>query len=278
MRTLLTARLSLMLVPAMLGVPMVGSAEGPESTLSSATDLMSEPGGAREAVLLPGASVRVIETRDGWSRVVLEGWVRAEAGAPDSQPPSAPPKLAIPQDGGISGAIFVTDAKGRTAVGAGIALRLMTDASAAASEISTIRGECDASGAAMKAEAAALKDRGDRAMKTIENPSKAFEAYDEAKRQRMEKVRQIKQHDDECAARVETVYDAHAALRALSDSEGRFALAHVPPGRYTLHASFEAGGTRHEWDVDVTMESGQNLILDLTNANRVSATPAPVYR
>ncbi|MFQ5845855.1 MAG: carboxypeptidase-like regulatory domain-containing protein, partial [Planctomycetota bacterium] len=66
--------------------------------------------------------------------------------------------------------------------------------------------------------------------------------------------------------------------RALSGSDGRFVLEHVAPGRYLLHASLEADGTRHTWDVAIDLGGGQRETLDLTNANRTGAEPLPDYR
>ena len=278
MRAALVTSLALLLLTT-----STGSTESPGS-LATATDLMSQPDGARVAVLLPGAVPQVIETRDGWSRVTLEGWIRAEPGLPDATPPAPAavtppaPAPAASSDGAIAGSVYVTDQKGRASVGSGLALRLLADPASAASEIAAIAAECDVKRDALRAEAAALKDKGDRAMKTIENPSQAFEAYDEAKRQRSAKMREAKSWDDQCGSRQEAVFDAHAAQRALTSAEGKFSFDRVPPGRYTLHAALEAAGARHEWDLDVTVAAGQRMTLDLTNANRIRFTTLPVYR
>src|SRR5262245_26374266 len=50
-----------------------GPAEGPQRMMTTATDLVAQPDGQRVAVLLPGAVLHAVETRDGWTRVSMEG-------------------------------------------------------------------------------------------------------------------------------------------------------------------------------------------------------------
>jgi len=259
------------------------SAERSDRTLGEATDLLSGPEGARVAVLLPGATVRVTESRPGWERVEMEGWIKTEeispAGVPAEAAPAAPaPQQAAAAPGSIAGAVFVTDQEGRTTIGASMALRLLADPERAAEEVGAITTECESSTSALKAEAEALKAKGSRAMKTIENPSAAFEAYDEAKRERGKKLRDLRKLDEECSQRKEAALDSHTVQRTLSDAQGRYTFDKVPAGPYTLHGLLESGDVRHEWDVEIVVEPGRRLSLDLTNANRSRSGAAPVYR
>jgi predicted transcriptional regulator of viral defense system len=115
-------------------------------------------------------------------------------------------------------------------------------------------------------------------MKTTENPSQAFEAYDEAKKARQAKLREARDLDTQCDARAQSALDSHTVARALSSAEGRYLLEGVAPGRYLVHALFEAEGIRHEWDVEVTVTPGQQLSFDLTNGNQTRSEPLPIYR
>src|SRR5678815_4220132 len=123
------------------------------------------------------------------------------------------------QSASILGSIYITGERGRTSVGSGVAVRLLTDPRNVVPQIAAIRSDCDQSRAALEQQADALKDKGERAMKTIENPSRAFEAYDEAKKARQAKLRELKDLDAGCDARAESALDSRTVARALSSAE-----------------------------------------------------------
>ena len=269
-------------------VPMQTS-EVPTTTLSQIADLAAAPEGERVGVLLPGAAVRVLETRGGWTRISIEGWTRLDEVGPSTSAGSAavspgepvaaaPSRQAQTPDGTITGSIFITDAKGQTVVGSGVAVRLVREAGGAATEVSSLRAECDAVRSRLQSEADALSEEGKRAMRTVENTSAAFEAYDEAKRQRQGVLREMRQHDELCDSRFEQALEARVVRKGLSGSDGRYSLEGVPPGQYALLATLPVDDVRHEWEVEVSLDPGQRLVVDLHNSNRARTRALPIYR
>src|SRR5207249_11171809 len=97
-------------------------------------EVLETPGGHPIAVLLPGAVRRTLEEKDGYVRIVVDGWVRAGApsvqGAippptfpPPIQPPAAPdPSPAAPE---VSGRITLRLASGEVRYGAGARIVLL---------------------------------------------------------------------------------------------------------------------------------------------------------
>src|SRR5262245_53364882 len=59
--------------------------------------LLDGPRGAWLGTLKEGAPLVVLEEKDGWRHVRLEGWVMA--GAPITAPGEAPPPAPLPQEG-----------------------------------------------------------------------------------------------------------------------------------------------------------------------------------
>ena len=275
MRTFLTAGFCLLLAAL-----EAGSSDGSMSRLTTTTDLTGAPDGERVGILLPGTVVRVLETREGWTRVSVEGWLRgadlpggAATGLGTVQPPAAERAA-----GRITGAIFVSGPGSKTAVGAAIAVRLVGGSAAAFAEIEEIRASCLARRQVLLAEAAALKDKAGRAMKTTAGTSQAFEAYDEAMREREQKLKEARSLDRECSTRINGALDAVTVAKTLSTSDGRYLLEGVLPGTYEIHAALESDGVLHSWQVRTVVEPGAQLTVDLTESNRARREEIPVYR
>jgi len=119
-----------MRLPAVLALflclsPAVAVAE--ETTLISAPEEVLEvPGGKPIALLLPGAVRSTLETREGYVRVRLEGWVRLPGtGIPPAIPGPTPAPAAAPGAGGdaLSGTIVATLGSGEVRYGAGARVR-----------------------------------------------------------------------------------------------------------------------------------------------------------
>jgi hypothetical protein len=64
----------------------------------------------------------------------------------------------------------------------------------------------------------------------------------------------------------------YLAARADTDLDGRASSSGLVPGEYwvsTLNLDANAGDTRLEWDVPVTIRPGQTMRIELTNLNAV---------
>lgn len=262
--------------------------------IAGTSDLSAAAGGERIGVLLPGADVRILEQQGDWARVEIIGWVPAGAvvaadippsgtAAPALPPaaPSEPPVTATAREtraGSLTGTLYVAGPRGRTLVGANTGIILLKDPALARQALEGIRAECERLRSGIVEDAARLKRQADQALKTIENTTRAFEAYDEAKRARERKMRELRRHDETCATQESEASSPLVQARGLTSSDGRFRFEHVPAGRYLLVTSFEAENQRHAWEVETEVAAGGTVDLPLTEANRLSVTDVPTYK
>jgi len=253
-------------------------ADGGSVILTETAEITTTPGAERFGVLLAGSPVRVLEARDGWMRVSVEGWIPADGAtaapaAPEPRPSPAPAAAAV----SLSGSVFVTD-RGRTIVGAGIALRLVSDPERIRRKLDESRSACGSRRGALEDEARELKDKASRSLSAIENTTTAFEAYDEAKRRRRAVLASLRSLDQECLSEEESIVESGTVARTLSDPHGGYAFSGVAPGRYLLAAALETEEHREIWQVDVELAAGTSPTIDLTQENRTATEPLPSYR
>lgn len=216
-------------------------------------------------------------------RISVEGWMLAPAEWEGPDRPPAPPAPALPSPpppggAGITGSLFVTGEDGKTFVGSGTAVRLLTDMGTIESATGSILQDCGRQRVALLAEAETLAGKAERSMRTIEDSSRAFDEYDEARRGRNRVIRDLRELDIECDQRVEAALEPFTAARGLTGTDGRFAILDAPPGTYLLYAWFDSELGRNLWAVSIDLTAGEELALDLTNQNRTSLTARPDYR
>lgn len=263
------------------------SADNPPDTMpriKSTTDLALAPDGERMGVLMAGSPVRVLEQREGWTRVAVEGWVLSgqipeperATGEPSMPSPPAPTATGG-QNTALGGAIFIVDA-GNTIVGSGIAVRLLSEPEETLVRIGAIRQACDAKGQSLALEARALMDKAERALKTIESTSEAFETYDDAKRLRARKLRELEALNKDCLGQVDNELERSASASVLTNGDGQYRFEGVVPGAYMVFAALQSQGARHEWSIKVDLAEAAEQKLDLTTANRTRLEAPPPAR
>ncbi len=273
-RMIPTASLALLAL-ASLALPSATPPGQQQATLSRVADLTSAPDGERLGLLLAGAQVAVLETRDGWSRVAIEGWMRAEAGWGEPGPPAAAPATASAAPARLSGTIFLTGRKGKGLVGSGIAVRLVRDTPESRDALQQSRATCSATTDALIAEIDALQKQAETMLSKSKDATAAFQGYDAALKAKADKLKELAAADRACMTGLDAAADGHAALRTASATDGTFSFDGVVPGRYLLHAWMDADDARHEWDVPLAVEPAAAMRLDLTEANRTRAIQLP---
>lgn len=248
-------------------------------TLSRVADLTGAPDGQRLGLLLPGTPVQILETRGGWARVSVQGWILMEGDeAAEARPAQASPgdvPVAMNSAGlTLSGAISINDTKGRRHPGAGASVRLVSDANAGVASLLSERAECASRLAEMQREVDGLTQKMNKALR-IERGSAAFQAYDDAKRERNAKAREIDATDNECHGRIEASVEAHTVARTLSDGEGRYSLDRLSPGSYLLYVVLTEEDGRDEWALQVELKPGEAKNLDPTPDNLAAHVSLP---
>jgi len=269
-------RILIAAIPAALMAAQPAITQEPAVTtghLVSMSELTGAPGGDRFGVLMEGLPVTVLESRGDWVRVRIEGWipaagVRAEA-SPSIAVAPAPAAPAVPgamSRAALTGTIHVID-DGNTVVGRATAVRLVSDAPAVRTGVDAVRTDCERRRMEFSAEASRLKNAMGAAMRT-DDTTAAFNRYDEARWARDKVLKDAAQHEVECRAHIQALFERGESARALSDDSGHFSFQNVEPGDYLLVAWFESESRRYQWEVAVSLHAGAQEI-HLTEANLV---------
>jgi len=263
---------------------------GEESTLIKETSLRSEPGaGERTAFVTPDTSIEVLELREGWVRVRIEGWVPADAvaaaaprsaprslpGTSQPEPITAPPTtIAQPQAPApvasaapigvpVEGLIKVKLSRLSKKAGAGAIVILVPagvglDAPAAPETVKRL--------ADLEGEAARLQKEIEKAMQ-MESFAEATRRRNELRRERNGILEERQQVLTAEHGRREHRARAAAVASGIADSKGFFAISSVPPGNYTLYARMTRDDIDLEWIAPLDVGSAALRIdLDETTA------------
>ena len=263
---------------------------GAGATLVRETSLRSGAGGEeRVAFLTPATPIEVVESRDGWVRVRIEGWVPAgdvqgsdpAAGSdpiPITPPPTTitPPPVPVPVP--VPAAAAATPAgaasiegfikvelgrfKKRAAAGAPV---LLVPAGADLGEAQD--PEVARTLATLEAEATRLQKEAETAMAQISNFDQAAEERDALMAQRAAVLEERQDVLSSEHGRHEQAARAVAVAHAIADAKGWFRIPSVPPGAYKLYARMTREDVDLEWIERVTIGAGPAQIdLDETRA------------
>jgi len=238
-------------------------------------EVLDTPGGRPVAILLSGAQPRVIEQREGYARISLEGWVRAP-GTADSAPPSEPapapapvPPPAAPLSsatGSVSGSILVTLPSGETRKGAGARVVLLGQLA----ELEVARREAAAAyrPAAQKIEEeiARLDAQRRAALNSSDNLGQATQTLDRTKKDLAARQKDFASLKATSTAREGVLVDKYAVQAVHAGEDGSFRFAGVPPGEYRLWAIVPGSdATEFRWYLPARVEAGADTVLDLTS-------------
>src|SRR5262245_53060589 len=116
---------------ALLALAALAATPAPAPEPGGPVELLDAPGGRPIAMLLSGPRPRVLEQREGYVKVALEGWMRAGAADAATPPPALPSAggaeagTAPASLGNLSGSILVTLPGGEVRKGAGARVALL---------------------------------------------------------------------------------------------------------------------------------------------------------
>jgi len=280
-RAALTAPLALFLVC----VALAAAGNGPLEIV-----LFDAPKGAWLGALREDAPLVVLEEREGWRRVRLEGWIMAPAavpagkGLPESGGPAGatPPEAGMvvsrerPGDPGQAAATPVAprlaDVQGVLApplgaggsAGAGVLVLLVKENSGLDSEHRKLGAECRARLDQKDRDLLALRAEADRALNSSDNFREASGRSDQARTRLATGQRERRELIQECRVRAQAVFEEAVAGRAISDASGRFEFQRVVPGRYRVVAFETTGDVPRSWSFSFLVEGNAPRALDPT--------------
>ena len=229
--------------------------------------LLDAPRGTWLATVKNDAAVAVLEERDGWRRVRLEGWTMAPAAArPDGPAPAPPAQQSTSPGTGSSGArvqgVLAPDIRSGGSAGANLLVLLVRESDALLADHHRAGEECRARVADKDREIEGLRSDLDRALNSSDNFREAATRSDRT-RTRLKAVERERQVVVQaCRGRAQEIFERAAVQRAISDGSGRFDFQGVGPGRYGVVALDPAGERPRSWSFDCLIVGAEAKVLD----------------
>ncbi len=248
--------------------------------------LFDAPRGAWLAEVRPDAPVVVIEERDGWRHVRVEGWIPARDGSPAAAAPGeaaapAPPGTAAPvagapAAGGASVRGILAPRPGMTpsTVGANLVVILVGDLDRLDAEQASIGERCRVTIQDLDRQLAEIQIRVDTALNSTNNFTEASRRSDRAKVERTAAKSARAAALKGCYDESDVLYDRHAVARVGSDTTGQYEFRGVPDGVYRVVARERQADTARVWVLPCVVAGGTPITIDAATA---PAAPDPYW-
>jgi hypothetical protein len=236
--------------------------------------VLDGPRGNWLATVRGDVSLEVLEERDGWSRVRLEGWIAGSAasGSAPAAPGTAAAGMALPaaptpspaSEGGVtvSGVLLPTAAEQSATPGAGLVVLLVGALEALDEEHAHAGQECRDALAESQHEVDARRDDYRKQMNSTDNFKEAAQRNDRAKKALQQAERAQRERVEACRRTADQLFQTHAVRRAISDMAGRFAFDRVPSGNYRIVASEIGGEAPRAWAFDCLVKGDGPVVID----------------
>ena len=225
--------------------------------------LLDAPRGAWVASVRADAPLTVIEERDGWRKVRIEGWTTTDEAAP------LPPAAIEPGGVMVTGVLTPLPGQKPDTVGAGIVVALVGDLERLAAEHRALGEDCRQGAKSLDSRIADLDGVFRKALNSSDNFTTAANRHDKAKAE-LNAARKVRaDYVARCLARADALFGGRAVARAVSDANGKFEFPKVAPGRYWIVAGEHHGTTVRAWWLDCPVSGSEAVILDPRSAEPV---------
>jgi hypothetical protein len=233
--------------------------------------LLDAPRGAWLGELRRDAPLQVIEERDGWRRVRVEGWVRAtpsSPGTPGSAPgvtgaSSAPgPPAAVPgaaaqgASGVLHGLLSPKPGMEPATAGGGLVVLVLPDPKKTDADHKALGEPCRALLADLDRRVADLNDQVQASLNSSSNFKEAAQRNDRAKAALQSAQRERSEKLTHCREQAEAFFSERAVARTVSDAAGRFEIGGLAPGRYRVVAMERTATTTRGWSMSAEAGDG----------------------
>ncbi len=220
--------------------------------------LLDAPRGGWLAAVRGDAPLQVVEVRDGWRRVRVEGWVPV-----GDAPASSEPAPRSEGGGKVRGVLLPSGEGSSSSAGAGLVVLLLSDLEGLDREHSATGEQCRTGLKELDERLASLQEDLTRSLNSTDNFRQATERSDRLKSRIAQTGQERSERLRDCRTSAETIFARHAAQKGISDSRGAFEFDGVAPGRYRVFASDPAGPSPRAWLLEcVVTAPGDAIVLD----------------
>jgi hypothetical protein len=257
---------SLLLLPLLVSAPGASEPSAGRATL----ELLDAPGGKVTAVLLPGAPTRILEQREGYVRVVVEGWIRAtEGGASGPAPAPAPPAAAGPA---LAGRIETPGKSGERRPGAYARVAVLAASEQLDRDREALQRAYRSERESLERRIGELEAAGKKALNSSDNMTEAARRADQIRSELAGRRKELEGLDARFAGQAGELYRKHQLAETVADPGGNFVFPSLPPGRYRLAVTAsDASSTWHGY-APAEVPPGGGGWVDLT-ADEAKNTP-----
>jgi hypothetical protein len=266
---------------AILAGLLLGAAPADLPPSTHTEELLDSPGGRPVAVLLPGSARRVVEAKDGYVKVVVEGWIRQEGAPPQSEAPAvtAPPPLPAPTPAlpaasvaSLAGRIEIRLKNKEVRYGSGARVMLLGNLAELEPRRVALASAYQAEVKDLEAQIAQLEADKRRALNSSENMSQASSNLDQAKAALVRKNRELGAIQQKYSTLGDALVEPYKVAEVAAGPGGEYHLDGIAPGEYRLRAWFSEGGAEYRWYVPASVSAQKGTILDL-NSDKAGQDP-----
>jgi hypothetical protein len=219
--------------------------------------LLDAPRGAWIASVRADAALTVIEERDGWRKVRIEGWTTTDPAETAPAAPATPPGRVS-----VTGILAPRPGREPETVGAGLLVLRVDDLDRLGAEHRVLGEECLGGAKALDARIADREAALRKALHSSDNFTTAAHRHDGAKAELARARKERADHVRRCLDRADDLFARRAVARAISDATGRYEFTGVAPGRYWIVAGEHRGETVRAWWLEVPVSGRNDIVLD----------------
>jgi len=270
------------IILAAASIILVGGIRGAEE---SGLVLLDAPRGAWLGELRKDAPVQVIEERDGWRRIRIEGWVRDAGPLPQGMPGAGPVGAAaapgVPAPGAaivataplLHGVLTPKPGMQPATAGGGLVLLVLADPEGTDAAHKALGAPCRSALADLDRRVAERQAELQVALNSSANFKEAAQRSDRAKAALQTTQRERSEKLTQCYEQAEAFFSERAVARGVSDAAGRFEIGGVVPGRYRIVAMERHATAVRGWSL--TGEAGMAAAAPLEG--RAADGPDPYW-
>lgn len=224
---------------------------GPPGAVRPELILLDAPRGSWLGTFRSDAEPVVLEERDGWRRVRVEGWIPVTGTEGPAGPPAGGPEpaAAAAHDGTTVRGVLPSDG-GFNPADAGMIVYLVSDPEAFDQEHGRAGEECRGQVGDRRERVSALRAELNRSLSSSDNFRDAARRHDGLRAQLEEAEQDLLGRLGACRRRAVAIVMERAVRRTAPDGSGGFEFRGVPPGRYRVIAMDPSGASSRSFSFE----------------------------